>query len=286
LRSNHRRYIQERIINLPVTAKQVPRIAASSYLNTAPLIWSFTRGSRRGEVALTDAVPARCASLVASGEVDAGLVPAIEYQRIPAVAVVPEVCIGSRGPVRSVMLAIKVDSLNEVRRIALDESSRTSAALVKIIFREFFGFEPEWVSCVPEVTQMLAENDGALIIGDPAMTFAREGLQVFDLATLWRQHTGLGFIFALWMIRDQATPAARRIDFGAARDEGLGQTEEIVDFYAPLLGLSRDDLSTYLHANISFSINEELRAGLALYFELAQKHGIIQAVKPLKTIDA
>lgn len=271
---------------MPVTAQKAPRIAASSYLNTAPLIWSFTRGSRRGEAELTDAAPARCASLVANGDVDAGLVPAIEYQRIPAVAVVPDVCIGSRAPVRSVMLAIRVDNLNEVRRIALDESSRTSAALVKIIFREFLGFEPEWVSCVPDMAQMLAENDGALIIGDPAMTFAREGLQVFDLATLWREHTSLGFIFALWMMREQAAPAARRIDFGAARDEGLARTEEIVDFYEPLLGLSRDDLRTYLHENISFSMNEELRAGLELYFKLAQKHGIIQAVKPLKTIDA
>jgi chorismate dehydratase len=237
-------------------------------------------------VELTDAVPSRCASLVANGEVDAGLVPVIEYQRIPAVAVVPDVCIGSRERVRSVVLAIKVDDLKDVRRIALDESSRTSAALVKIIFREFLGFEPEWVSGGPDLTQMLAENDGALIIGDPAMTFAREGLQVFDLAALWREHTGLGFVFALWMMLDEATPEARRIEFGAARDEGLARSEEIVEFYAPLLSLSRDDLRTYLHENISFSMNEEMRAGLELYFELAQKHGIIQAVKPLKTIDA
>ena len=223
---------------------------------------------------------------MAGGEVDIALVPVIEYQRIPEVVVVPDVCVGSRQQVRSVVLAIKVDNLKDVRRIALDESSRTSAALLRIIFREFLGFEPEWSSSAPDVGRMLTENDGALIIGDPAMTFAREGLQVFDLAALWREHTGMGFVFAMWMMRSGASSAARRIDFGAARDEGLARTEEIVDIYEPLLGLSRDDLRTYLHENITFSMNEEMRAGLKLYFELARKHAIISAVKPLKTLGA
>jgi chorismate dehydratase len=185
-----------------------------------------------------------------------------------------------------VVLAIKVDNLKDVRRIALDESSRTSAALLRIIFREFLGFEPEWSSSAPDAGRMLRENDGALIIGDPAMIFAREGLQVFDLAALWREHTGLGFVFAMWMMCARASPAARRIDFSGARDEGLARTEEIVDVYEPLLGLSRDDLRTYLHENITFSMNEEMRAGLKLYFELARKHAIISAVKPLKTLSA
>jgi chorismate dehydratase len=283
---NQRYYIRERIINLQSAEEKAPRIAASSYLNTAPLIWSFTRGSRRGAVELTDAVPARCASLLAGGGVDAALVPVIEYQRIPEVVVFADVCVGSRQRVRSVVLAVKVDNLKDVRRIALDESSRTSAALLRIIFREFLGFEPEWSSSAPDVGRMLTENDGALIIGDPAMTFAREGMRVLDLAALWREHTGLGFVFAMWMMRPGASSAARRIDFAGARDEGLARTEEIVDLYEPLLGLSRDDLRTYLHENITFSMNEEMHAGMNLYFELAHKHGLIPAVKPLKTIDA
>lgn len=235
---------------------------------------------------MIDAVPARCAGLIASGEVDVALVPVIEYQRISQVSVVPDVCVGSRERVRSVVLAIKVDSLKAVRRVALDESSRTSAALVKIIFREFVGFEPEWISAQPNVSRMLTENDGALIIGDPAMTFAREGLQVLDLAALWREHTGLGFVFAFWLMRDGAISAAREIDFASARDEGLARSEEIVAVYAATLGLSPAELRTYLHENISFSMTEEMRAGLSLYFELANKHGLIQSVRPLKMVDA
>src|SRR6476646_1618692 len=151
-----------------------PRIAASSYLNTAPLIWSFTRGSQRDDVELfTDTAPARCAAMLAKDEVDAALVPVIEYQRIPDILIVPDVCVGSKTAVRSVVLVTRKNNLKKVERVALDESSRTSAALVKILFREFLGFEPQWEISAPDVKSMLARADAALIIGDPAMTIPR-----------------------------------------------------------------------------------------------------------------
>lgn len=256
-------------------------MAASSYLNTAPLIWSFRKGSRINDVELVEAVPARCAELLAQAQVDVALVPAIEYQRIPGLAVVPGVCIGSRERVCSVILVSKLDELKDIRAIALDESSRTSATLIRIIFREFLGFEPQWRSAPPDLKQMLADNDAALVIGDPAMTLPRQGLKIFDLASLWREHTGLGFVFAMWMIGPSASEAALAIDFVAACQEGLARTDEIVDFYQPLLGLARDELQSYLKENISFLLDDELRAGLNLFYELAHKHGLIPAVRPL-----
>jgi chorismate dehydratase len=265
---------------------ELPRIAASSYLNSAPLIWSFVHGTRRKEVTLIDAFPARCADLLRDGQVDAALVPVIEYQRIPDIILVPDVCVGSRENVRSVVLATRVGELKDVRTIALDESSRTSAALVKIIFREFIGTEPKWMSRTPELEEMLSENDAALIIGDPGMTFSREGLRIFDLASLWREYTGLGFVFAMWMIRESASPAAREVDFRKACDEGLAQRDKIIDFYEPLLGLPRKELQTYLYQNITFYLNDELRAGLDLYYRLAQKHGLIPTKKGLGRITA
>src|SRR5688572_27800598 len=104
-----------------------PRLAASSYLNSAPLLWSFLHGSRRGVAQLvTDAAPARCADLLERGEVEGALVPIIEYQRIPDVRVVPGVCVASHSAVRSVVLVSKYDDLSKVRRVSLDVSSRTS----------------------------------------------------------------------------------------------------------------------------------------------------------------
>ena len=275
----------EKIINAPDKHDITPRMAASSYLNTAPLIWSFTRGTRRGAVKIVDAVPARCADLLGQSEVDVALVPIIEYQRLPNVTVSPGVCVGSRERVRSVVLVTKAEKLHDLRRIALDKSSRTSAALLRIIFREFVGFEPEWISRTTDVEKALADNEGALIIGDPAMTFARAGLQLFDLAALWRGYTGLGFVFAMWLLRDEAPRAARLIDFAGARDEGLARVAEITDYYENSLGLSRAELEIYLRENISFSVDDGMRAGMELYFTLARKHGIIAAVKSLKFVE-
>jgi chorismate dehydratase len=219
--------------------------------------------------------------MLAQGFVDVALVPAIEYQRIPDLVVVPDVCVGSREKVRSVNLVSKLDDLKDVRRVALDQSSRTSATLVKIIFREFLDSEPEWVSSAPDLKRMLAENDAALIIGDPGMAFSTQDFKIFDMASLWRRHTGHGFVFAMWMIGPTASAEARAIDFLAACREGLARTEEIIDFYQPLLGLPRAELQRYLGENLSFGLDDELRAGLDLYYQLAYKHRLIPAVKPL-----
>jgi len=198
----------------------LPRLAASSYLNSAPVIWSFLHGTRReGVRLLTDAAPARCADMLARGEAEVALVPVIEYQRLPEVLVVPDVCIGAWRAVRSVVLATRCDNLEGVRTVALDESSRTSAALVQIIFREFFKQEIVTAPRQPDLRAMLDEHDAALLIGDPAMTFPRENLRVFDLASLWRELTGFGFVFAMWMAHAGAAEAVRAIDFAAARDE-------------------------------------------------------------------
>ena len=266
---------------ISTTNTKRPRLAASSYLNSAPLIWSFQHSSRRNDIELVEAVPARCGEMLAQRLVDVALVPVIEYQRIPDLVVVPGVCVGSREKVRSVNLVSKLDDLKDIRRVALDESSRTSATLVKIIFREFLGFEPEWVSSAPDLKRMLAENDAALIIGDPGMTFSPRDFKIFDMASLWRRQTGHGFVFAVWMIGPTASAEARAIDFVAACREGLARTEEIIDFYQPLLGLPREELQKYLGENLSFRIDDDLSAGLDLYYKLAYKHNLIPAVKPL-----
>ncbi|HEX3143429.1 MAG TPA: menaquinone biosynthesis protein [Pyrinomonadaceae bacterium] len=261
-------------------ADQKPRIAASSYLNTAPLIWSFTHGSQRESVELfTDTAPARCAEMLARGEVDAALVPVIEYQRLDDVSIVPGVCVGSKTAVRSVVLATRKNNLKKIECVALDESSRTSAALVKIIFREFLGFDPEWKTAAPDLHSMMQQSDAALIIGDPAMTIPREQFRVFDLAALWHEFTGFGFVFAMWMVRNQSLKKIRAIDFAGARDEGLANLDQVIATYSHQIPFSDAEIKQYLSENILFRIDDEMRQGLARYFELAQKHGLIEVAK-------
>jgi len=264
-----------------------PRLAASSYLNTAPLIWSFIHGSQRDAVELfTDTAPARCAQMLELGEVVAALVPVIEYQRIPEVVIVPDVCVGSRSAVRSVVLVTRRNNLKKIERVALDNSSRTSVALLKIIFREFLGFEPEWKTAPPDLKSMLVAADAALIIGDPAMKIPPGRFHVFDLATMWREFTGFGFVFAMWMAREASAETIRAIDFAAARDEGLAHLDEIAGENESPLGLSRDEIKTYLTKNIAFRMDEEMEKGLQLYFKLAQDHKLITRTKPLEFISS
>src|SRR5687768_2693633 len=261
-----------------------PRISASSYSNTAPLIWSFLYCLNHGQVELVlDNAPARSAELLDRGRVDAALTPIIAYQTIDDVRLVPDVCVGTRRTVRSVCLVTRGEALEDVRSVALDTSSRTSVDLTKILFREFLGFEPEWRAARPDVSEMLAGSDCALLIGDPALRVTAEAepassqMRTFDLAGLWHQHTGLGFVFAMWMSRRSELP----VDLAAARDEGLSHIDEIAANYVGDINLTLDELKLYLTENISYSLDEKMKEGLELYFELAFKSGLIERNRPL-----
>jgi len=232
---------------------------------------------------VTDAAPARCAALLAQGQVEGALVPIIEYQRIPAVKLVPGVCVGSRSAVRSVVLVSKYENLKDVRSVALDDSSRTSQALVQIIFREFLALDPQWESCNPDLEAMMVSNDAALLIGDPAMKISKS-FHVFDLASLWRRFTDTGFVFAMWMAHATAVEQIGGIDFAGARDEGLEQLEKIIAQSRDDVPLSAAEIREYLTTNITFQIEETLERGMLLYFELARKHRLIDNNKPLQFI--
>lgn len=267
-----------------------PRISASSYSNTAPLVWSFLYGSNHGKVEIIlDNAPARSAELLAQDRVDAALVPVIASQFIDGVKVIPDVCVGAKRRVRSVCLVTRGADLADVRSVSLDTSSRTSVVLTKIIFREFLGFEPAWRDSEPNIEAMLAESDAALLIGDPALSIADMGfrtsefypqpeiqdLRSYDLAELWHQYTGLGFIFAMWMTRRETCP----IDLAAARDEGLTHLDEIAANYQSEIGLNKGEMLAYLSENISYSPDDSMMAGMKLYFEMAGKSGLIKTVR-------
>ena len=281
---------------------QTPRISASSYSNTAPLIWSFLYGSQHGRVELIlDNAPARSAELLAQDRVDAALVPVIAYQQLEGLRVISDVCVGAMRHAQSVCLITRDKDLSDVRSVALDTSSRTSVVLTKILFREFLGNEPEWRSAEPDIGRMLDSNDAALLIGDPALSIAefetrnRESSNIetahsafessawrkFDLAGLWHQYTGLGFVFAMWMTKRDSTP----IDFAAARDEGIDHIPEIVANYLPEIGLTADDLTRYLSECITYQVNESMHAGMKLYFELGAKCGLIESAKPIRYLE-
>jgi chorismate dehydratase len=268
-----------------------PRISASSYSNTAPLVWSFLYGQNHGKSEIIlDIAPARSAELLAQDRVDAALVPVIAYQMIEGVRLIPDVCVGARERVRSVCLVTNGMDLDDVRSVALDVSSRTSVVLTKIIVREFLGYEPQWRPAEPNIDAMLAGSDAALLIGDPALRLSgynesairdpRSAMRIYDLANLWHQYTGLGFVFAMWMTKQETCA----IDFAVARDEGLAHLTQIIANYASDTHLDDDAMRKYLSENISYSVNEPMRKGMELYFQLAAKNGLITHNRELSYI--
>lgn len=262
-----------------------PRLSASSYSNTAPLIWSFLYGSQRAKYEMIlDNAPSRSAQLLTEKRVDVALVPIIVYQMVADLRLVPQVCVGSNETVKSVCLVTKDKDLSEVKSVSLDISSKTSVALTKIIFREFLENEPTWKDSQPKIDEMLEKADAALLIGDPALTVDEKKFRKFDLAQIWKKFTGFGFVFAMWMTHQEKSAIARQIDFAQARNEGLLHLNEIISNYESEISLSREEFQNYLTNNISFSLDDSLLNGLNLYFKLAAKHSLITQIKPLNFI--
>ena len=262
-----------------------PYIAASSYLNAAPLCYSFIYGEQKERCRfLSDAAPARCAELLAEGRADAALIPVIEYQRIAGLKIARGASVASKSKVQSVILASRVP-IDSVRSVALDTSSRTSAALIQIILGRFYGLSPSYRTSQPRIEEMLESSDAALIIGDPAMLIDRTGLRVYDLAEEWRKHTALPFVFAFWAISGSGLSQESEVDFLAAKREGIAHINELASIYSAQLGLPKDDLVRYLTENISYDLDEEDLRGLKLYFELAHECGLIEEARGLVFCD-
>lgn len=267
------------------------RIAASTYLNSAPLVYSFAQGSLRDRYTFVgDAAPSRCAAMLAAGQAEIGLIPVIEYQRIPDLKLIPNVAVASKGKVRSVLLAAR-GPLEEVQTVTLDTASRSSQALVKILLAKRYGVHPRFVERTPDAAlrceNMLEASDAALVIGDPALRLAATAdqldVRIYDLAEEWRALTGWPFVFAVWAARTEAvTDAATLVrDFQAAKQEGLGKLEELAASYAAELQFPYDDLLSYLRENVNYDLDEENRAGMRQYFEFAYDAGLLAELRPL-----
>src|SRR5579872_2330148 len=164
------------------------RISVVQYLNTSPLVWGFTHGLLAGKYDLTFTVPSQCAEQLRSGDVDIAIIPAIEYQRIDNLVILPDLAIASKRRVRSLLLISKVPiapasaAERSIKSIALDRSSRSTQALTKILGARHWQISPEFREMPPDLGAMLADNDAALLIGDPALrvSLAIESAQPSD----------------------------------------------------------------------------------------------------------
>lgn len=265
------------------------KIAASTYLNSAPLIYSFLQGSLKDNCYfLGNTAPARCADLLAENLVDIALIPVIEYQRINNICLIPDISVSAKQAVRSVILISKCP-INKISTVALDISSRTSATLIKIILERFYSIKPYYITSPPNLKDMLNTSDSALLIGDPAITVELNNYHVYDLAQEWRKFTGLPFVFALWAVNNHWSDNAidkNYLDlaklFVEAKKEGINNLNNIVKEYSYNLNISPASLLDYLTSNVNYDLDKENLAGLEYFYKLAAELGLILENRPIK----
>lgn len=257
------------------------KVGIVDYLNSRPLAWSFLRGEVPAEFVASYHPPARVAELLAAGKLDVGLIPSIELQRIDGLEVLPRLCVAARREVRSVLM-ISQKPPGEIRRLALDQNSRTSATLVRILLKDRYGITPECVASAPDVDRMLADADAALIIGDPALRVQRGRYLMHDLAREWRELTGYPFVFAVWAARAEVAVPGLVDVFERSLRSGLESIERMTADAAEELGLELAVVTEYLTRSLSFNLGEAELGGLEEYFRRAEAHGLIESVSALR----
>lgn len=250
------------------------RIGAVSYLNTKPLI--HTLADRLGDHGrLTLALPSELADDLSAGNLDVALIPSVEFFRGSGDLIISDAAIACRGPVWSVRLLSRVPAAR-IRRLALDEGSRTSAAMVRILLREMHGLTPETIPFRMDQSPESIDADAILMIGDRAMHPARGVYrEIWDLGDRWCRWTELPFVFAMWVARTrgkdgQQTVSRQQLEslteiLEASRDEGLSQLESIAERESGGHGLTKEDLHRYFAENLHFRLGPGERLGLEAF---------------------
>jgi chorismate dehydratase len=253
----------------------VARLGAVDYLNARPLVYGLEL--RSDLFSLRFDVPSKCAALLHEGSIDAGMIPSIEYQRGHDYRIVPGIGIVSNGPVASVAL-FTTTPIHAIRTIAADTSSRTSNGLLRVLCAERFGIDAEFHPMHPDPELMLRRCDAALLIGDPALflEYERLGAEKVDLGEQWTSLTGLPFVWAFWAGRAGALTRQAVAALTAARDAGVAESDRVAEMYCGPERAARG--KAYLRDNIYYMLGDREEDGLRMYYELAERHGVIARV--------
>ena len=250
------------------------QIGAVSYLNSRPLIEGLEGLLPSANLVLD--YPSRLADALSNGQLDVALIPSIEYFRRPGYEVISDACVAARGEVLSVKLYCRVHP-GQIRTLALDEGSRTSAALTKVILAERYGVIPKTEPLSMESTTTDSSADAVLLIGDRAMHSPEESFtEVMDLGQFWYDWTGLPFVFAMWVARREVNTEGVDEALSHARDLGIANVADIAREEAPRLGISETLAHTYLTRNLHYHLTSAERSGLKLFSELAAQHNLVK----------
>ncbi len=261
-----------------------PRVGHIQFLNCLPLYWGLMRSGALLGVDLRKDTPDRLNTALVTGSLDIGPISLVEYLRhADDLLLLPDLAVGSDGPVHSVNLVSTVELTKlDGRRVALGSTSRTAVLLARLLLESRIGVSPEYFDCPPDLTEMLLEADAAVLIGDTALRARHEaaarGLIVTDLAEAWREWTGLPMVFAVWAVRREfATQHPGMVKevhdaFLDSRALCLTELDAVAAVAARWEPYSAETLAEYFRA-LDFSLGERQIAGLRAFAALAERAG-------------
>ena len=268
------------------------RIAAINFLNPAPLMWDFEHPPLDGPLGqryqIDRMLPSECATRLASGTADIGLIPIAALATTPGLRILPGCTIASKGRVRSLLLVRRGHQpLAALRSVAADTASRTTLAYTRILFHRWGNPGVPFLPAAADLDTMLQRADAAILIGDPALMaleeqanrFERTGeeLVYHDLAEEWRRATGLTFVSAVWSGAAHGNLLDKSVaeDFIQSRNHGLKNIDALVAEWSHRLPIPEETIHSYLTANIHYVLDDECIEGMKGFFRMAEETGVL-----------
>jgi chorismate dehydratase len=234
-----------------------------SYFNTQPLLLGIEKADFLSKIELVKDYPAKIAQALIDGQIDIGLVPVAITPLLSNPHLVSDFCIGTKSKVASVAIFSKVP-MEQITSIYLDYQSRTSVQLARILLKEFWKKDIQFLQAEEGYIQKIGETAAGVIIGDRALANLTEFEYVYDLGEAWMTHTGLPFVFAAWM-SNQPIPEDFKTLFNNANAYGVAHIAEVLDqLPARTHGY---DMETYYTKNIEYRLTDTMQQGMQLFLE-------------------
>ena len=240
------------------------KISAVSYLNTIPFVHGLKQSELIKIIDLQLDYPSICAEKLINGIVDLALVPVAVIPKLKEAHIISDYCIGANGAVDTVCLYSDVP-IEEIESIALDYQSRTSVALLKILLKEYWQLKPELTKVDIGFEYNIKGNHAALVIGDRAFALNTKHAYIYDLPAIWKEMTGLPFVFAAW-VANKKLPQNFISNFNTALEKGLSDIDRA-------LALEGDNYPNcthpedYLNNKISYNLDAEKKKGMELFMK-------------------
>ena len=234
-----------------------------SYLNTRPLLLGMEQSPFKERIELMKAYPAQIAQALLDDTIDIGLVPVAVMPLLKHPNLISKYVIGTEGEVASVALFSQVP-MDQIEKVYLDYQSRTSVALAKILFKQYWKKEVEFLNATEGYINQINGTTAGIIIGDRALVSLDKFEHIYDLGSAWKAYSGLPFVFAAW-VANKPIPTEFMEAFDAANGYGLSHLEDVIALIPAIEQVY--DLHKYYTENISYELTPEKKAGLERFLE-------------------